>query len=57
MVKATKEFKNYRCIVLGLDKKDFRALQAGKAVKVDKEIINKFPGLFKEEKKAVKNGD
>ena len=57
MVKATKLFKDYRCVVLGLEKKDYRALQAGKAVKVDKEIINKFPKLFKEEKKAVKNGD
>jgi len=56
MVKATKLFKTYRCAVLGLDKKDYRALQAGKAVKVDKKIIDKYPQCFAKVK-VVKNGN
>ena len=59
MHKATELFKHYRNAVLGLDKKDFRALQAGKAVNVDKELIDKYPYLFEEvsKTKEVKNGD
>jgi len=56
MVKATKEFKDYRCIVLGLNKKDYRDLQSGKSVKVEKDIVDKFPHLFIKDK-AVKNGN
>ena len=51
MVKASKEFKDYRCQVLGLQKKDFRDLQAGKAVKVDDKILKKYPQCFIKEKK------
>lgn len=56
-VKATKEFKFYRNQVLGLSKKDFRALQAGQSVEIEEKLINKYPELFiKDEKKVVKNG-
>ncbi len=62
MVKATKEFKDYRCIVLEIEKKDYRKLQAGEAVKVDQKIIDKYPHLFSEidslkKEKAVKHGN
>ena len=53
MVKATNEFKTYRNQVLKLDKKDFRKLQKGKAVKISKELVAKYPAIFKE----VKNGN
>lgn len=49
-VKATDEFKHYRNAVLGLDIKDFRALQAGKVVDVKSELIKKYPQIFKEVK-------
>ena len=55
-VKATKEFNDYRCNVLGLDKKDFRALQAGKVVEVKSELVKKYPQIFKVDK-GVKDGD
>ena len=59
MYKATELFKHYTNAVLGLDVKDFRALQAGKAVNVKKEIVDKYPYLFEQDKKEKvdKNGD
>ena len=53
MYKATNEFKAYRNNVLKLKKEDFRKLQKGKAVKISKELIAKYPALFKE----VKHGN
>lgn len=52
-MKATEEFKNYRCVVLGISKKDFRELQAGKDVDVSSAVVAKFPNLFKKE---IKHG-
>jgi len=56
MYKATELFKDYRNAVLKLDKKDFRALQDGKAVDIKKEIVDKYPYLF-EKVKEVKHGN
>ena len=60
-VKAKEDFKYYRCNVLGLEKKDFRALQAGKIVDIDKELYNKYSYLYEIQKEAQKevkkNGD
>jgi len=58
-MKATKLFKQYRNAPLGLPKEDYRALQRGEDVKVDPEVVEKYPLLFeKSEKKKVevKNG-
>lgn len=52
-VKASEKFKDYRNKVLGLDKKDFRALQQGKIVDIEKKLIDKHPRAFIE----VKDGD
>ena len=52
-VKATEEFLNYRNAVLGLPKKDFRALKAGKIVSIPVSLYKKNPGLYK----GVKDGD
>jgi len=46
MVKASALFKDYRNQVLGLPKKDYRDLQAGKLVKVDEKILKKYPQCF-----------
>jgi len=45
-VKANDSFKWYRNVVLKLDKKDFRALQAGKIVDLKKEDVEKFPHIY-----------
>lgn len=53
IVKATPEFATYRNQVLGLPKKDFRALQDGKPKEIKKELYEKYPMIFQE----VKNGN
>lgn len=53
-VKATNEFKKYRCQVLGLDKKDYRTLQANKDVAIPIEIYKKYRIVFKEVKDGHK---
>lgn len=61
IVKAKPEFKTLRNDVLGLDKKIYRALQAGKECKIRQDIYEKYIDYFdviknlKEEVK--KNGD
>lgn len=50
---VTADLTGYRNAVLKLPKKDFRALQAGKKVKIPQSIADRFPDLFK----GVKNGD
>jgi len=55
MIKATKEFKFYRNMALGLSNKDYRSLQVGKSIKVDDKIVKKYPQCF-EQIKAVKDG-
>ena len=54
-VKANKEtFKYYRCVALGINKKDFRKLQKGDEADVDEKIVKKYPHafiVFKEGKK------
>ena len=52
-MKATEEFKKYRCAVLGISKKDFRDLQAGKDVDVDPKIVKKYPLAFTKGEKNV----
>jgi len=52
-VKASELFNTYRCVALGLDKKDFDALGNGKTVDIKKELYDKHPQAFKE----VKDGD
>jgi len=52
-VKAEEDFKYYRNMVLKLDKKDFRALKAGKIVDINKSKIDDYPYLYKE----VKDGN
>ena len=57
---ATKLFNSYRLKVFGklLTRKEFRDLQAGKDVKVDKKLVDKYPYLFEEKiSKGVKDGD
>lgn len=58
-VKATKEFNNYRCNVLGLKIEDFRALQASKIIDIEKDKIKERPYLYMiiKEKKEDKDGD
>ena len=51
-VTASKTFNTYRNAVLGLDKKDFRDLQAGKIVDVKPETVKKFNTAFIEVKGA-----
>ena len=56
-VTASENFKHYRNAVLGLDKKDFRALQAGKVVDVKADIVKKYNTAFiKNLKEGVKDG-
>jgi hypothetical protein len=57
-VKASNNFNTYRCKSLELDIKDFRALQSGQVVDVEKELIDKNPAAFIEtkEKEEVKYG-
>jgi glutathione peroxidase-family protein len=50
-VTASENFKHYRNSVLGLDAKDFRALQSGKVVDVKNEIVKNFNAAFIEVKK------
>lgn len=61
LVKANNNFKDLRNLVLGLEKKDFRALQAGKEVEITKSLYDKFKKYFLsvEPKKKVEkiNGD
>ncbi len=45
-VKATGKFKDYTNAVLKLDKKDFRALQAGKTVEIPKNKIDDYPHIY-----------
>ena len=47
-VKATADLFRYRNQVLGLPKKQFRDLQAGKTVKIDDEDFNKYPRCYVE---------
>ncbi len=51
-VTASPVFNTYRNAVLGLGKKDFRDLQKGKVVSVDKETIDVHPFAFIEVKEA-----
>ena len=46
-VKATEQFKHYRNASLGLDKKDFRKLQAGKEVDIPKSKYDEYPHIYK----------
>ena len=59
-VKATDKFKDHRLITLdGLSIEDFRALQQGKTVDVNKELYNNNKYIFEVVKasKGVKDGD
>ena len=56
-VHANDSFKWYRNISLKLDKKDFRALQAGKTVDITKEQYESYPHIYTVVKEAVKYGD
>ena len=53
-VKATQVFKMFRNTTLGLPKKKYRDLQAGKVVNIPREIYKKYILLFLEVKE---NGD
>lgn len=55
-VKAGDKLHQYRLIVLGIEKKDFRELQKGGIVDIKPEIVSKFPEAFTEvkEKKDAK---
>lgn len=56
-VKAGGEFHHYRNKVLGLPVKDFRALQDGKTLLVDRSIYDNHPKAFEEVKGEIKNGN
>jgi hypothetical protein len=58
-VRANDSFKWYRNVVLKLDKKDFRALQAGKIVDLAKEQVDKYPHIYEVVPTAreLKDGD
>ena len=55
-VKASELFKDYRCLVLGLDVKDFRALQDGKEVEITQEQYKKCKAAYTT-KEVKKDGD
>ena len=58
-VTAGENFNQYRNIVLGLDKKDYRALQSGKIVEITKAQLDKCPNAYievKNLKEEVKDG-
>ena len=62
-MKATKVFNQYSLQVFGnkMSKEDFRALQAGKDVKVDPQLVKLYPECFentgnKKPVKEVNNG-
>ena len=58
-VTAGKNFKQYRNAVLGLDKKDFRALQSGKVIDITKGQFEDCPDAYieiKNLKEEVKDG-
>lgn len=46
-VKASNLFKDYRRIVLDIDKKTFRSLQAGYEAEIFEEVYNKNSSAFK----------
>ena len=50
-VKANESFQEYRNKVLGLPKKDFRALQRGDIVPVSREFFRKYNHIIYEVKK------
>ena len=54
-VTANENFKHYRNAVLGLDLKDFRALQKGKIVDIPQKVLDKCPAAFIETKE-LKDG-
>ena len=54
-VRANQNFKWYRNISLKLEKKDFRALQAGKVVDIKKEDYEKYAHVY--DVIEVKHGD
>ena len=59
-VKATDKFNNHRLITLeGLSLEDFRALQQGKTVDVNKDLYESNKYIFEVVKasKGVKDGD
>ena len=47
-VKATADLFKYRNLVLGLSKKQFRDLQAGKVVKISESDFDKYPKCYVE---------
>ncbi len=54
-VKASPNFNKYRCIVLGLEKKEFRELGKGDIVDIAKAKVDAHPEAFIEAK-GVKDG-
>ena len=51
-VKATDEIRKYRCVAIGISKKDFRALQQGKEALIPNSLLKKYK-FFQE----VKDGN
>jgi len=51
-VTASPSFNQYRMIVLGLEKKEFRDLQKGKVIDVKKDLVDKNPDAYIEVKGA-----
>lgn len=56
IVKAKPEFNTLRNKVLGLDNKDYRALQTGDIVDIDEDVYKKFEKFFTIHK-DVKDGN
>ena len=59
-VKATKLFNQYRNASLKLEKKSFRALQAGKIVDIPKHKVEERPYLYEvveKQPEVMKNGN
>ena len=60
-MKATDKFKQYRWLPFAdkMTKEDYRALQAGKDIKVDPALVKEYPGVFKEgiKKEEIKDGN
>lgn len=52
-VKAWMGFETYRCLALGIGKREFRALQSGREASIPLEIYKKYKKVFQE----VKDGD
>lgn len=53
-VKADMGFEKYRCFALGLDRKDFRALQQGKEAEIPVSVYEKHKKVFREVKDGSK---